>query len=136
MSVLDFEILSLKALISSPQKSHTNQPPFMPSNNRINYSRSGLLQNPNAVTNSSSSQPASSQIFQYKEPLGAISPPTSPAFRLYIFKEGQEIEMIRLVGQSFFLIGRDTNLCPIKAIHPSVSKQHAVLQFRKIWKCK
>ena len=95
----------------------------MSSNNHVNYSRSGLL------SQSSTTDPTRPKAKIYSEPLGSVNPP--PKYRLYTFKEGKEIEMTPLVGQSFFLIGRDLALCTIQATHPSISKQHAVIQFRR-----
>lgn len=112
----------------SPQHSHHPALRFskgpMSTNNHVNYSRSGLLsQSATDPTTCPKSKIA------YKEPLGSTNPP--PKYRLYTFKEGKELEMTPLVDQSFFLIGRDHSLCTIQAAHPSISKQHAVIQFRR-----
>ena len=40
--------------------------------------------------------------------------------------------MINLNSKSSYLFGRDTSVTDYPILHPSLSKQHAVLQFRMI----
>lgn len=42
------------------------------------------------------------------------------------------VDMINLDNKSSYLFGRDTNVTDYPILHPSLSKQHAVLQFRMI----
>lgn len=97
------------------------------SNNRVSFKLSGLLaaeQNQHKGTG---------KILKYTEPLDAAHPDESPAFQwhVYIFKDEKVVAKHELTHKSAFLIGRDTDVCDMAAEHPSVSKQHAVVQFRR-----
>ncbi|UZJ53049.1 hypothetical protein CBS101457_002369 [Exobasidium rhododendri] len=53
-------------------------------------------------------------------------------WRLYVFKDGKEIDVLHISRQSCYLMGRDRAVADIPIDHPSISKQHAVIQFRNI----
>ncbi|MEW5309007.1 MAG: hypothetical protein WDW38_000921 [Sanguina aurantia] len=54
-------------------------------------------------------------------------------WRLYVFKNGKaQDEPIHLHRNDHYLFGRDFHIADIAAAHPSVSKQHAVVQFRQV----
>ncbi|KAF9164687.1 Smad nuclear-interacting protein 1 [Actinomortierella ambigua] len=69
-------------------------------------------------------------VLKYNEPPEARKP--SKRWRLYVFKDGKEINVLHIHRQSAFLFGRDRNVADVAVDHPSCSKQHAVLQFRQI----
>ncbi|KAG0223830.1 hypothetical protein BGW42_005518 [Actinomortierella wolfii] len=69
-------------------------------------------------------------VLKYNEPPEARKP--TKRWRLYVFKDGKEINVLHIHRQSAFLFGRDRNVADIAIDHPSCSKQHAVLQFRQI----
>jgi smad nuclear-interacting protein 1 len=48
-------------------------------------------------------------------------------FRLYI-----HLDVLHISRQSCYLMGRDRAVADIPIDHPSISKQHAVIQFRNI----
>ena len=48
-----------------------------------------------------------------------------------MFKEDKLVETLHISRLSCFLIGKDDRVCDILIPHPSCSKQHAVIQFRK-----
>eukprot|EP01135_Chromosphaera_perkinsii_P000214 Nk52_evm18s48 gene=Nk52_evmTU18s48 len=54
-------------------------------------------------------------------------------WRVYVFKGSEEKDVLHLsgTGQDYFLLGRHRGICDIPLDHPSCSKQHAVLQFRR-----
>jgi len=54
----------------------------------------------------------------------------SSRWRLYVFKQEKQIETLHIHRQSAYLIGRDSRVADIVALHPSISSQHAVIQFR------
>ncbi|KAN0059692.1 hypothetical protein ACQY0O_008264 [Thecaphora frezii] len=66
---------------------------------------------------------------KYHEPPEARKP--NKPWRMYVFKDGKEVDMIPLGSQSAYLLGRDRLVVDIPLDHPSCSKQHAVIQFRR-----
>jgi smad nuclear-interacting protein 1 len=71
-------------------------------------------------------------VLKFKEPLEARAPNTQ--WRFYVFKRGQKdvIETLHISKQSAYLMGRNTDIADIPMHHPSLSSQHAVLQFRAL----
>lgn len=67
-------------------------------------------------------------VIKYNEPEDARKPTNH--WRLYAFKGNQTLPILHIHRQSGFLIGRDRNIADIPMDHPSISKQHAVLQYR------
>jgi hypothetical protein len=62
--------------------------------------------------------------------------PTKP-WRLYEFKGDDIVRTYYFggkqgAGQRFLLFGRDGSCCDVICAHPSVSKQHCCIQFRKV----
>ena len=68
--------------------------------------------------------------FKFREPPEARAPNTR--WRLYVFKDEKPIETLYISRQSAYLIGRNKDLCDILVLHPSLSGQHAVLQYRAL----
>ncbi len=66
---------------------------------------------------------------KYSEPGDASHPDL--LWRFYVFKNEECIETLHVSKLSFYVIGKDEEQCQIVAQHPSISKFHAVLQFRK-----
>lgn len=69
-------------------------------------------------------------VVKYNEPPEAHRP--NQRWFLYPFKEEESLDPIPIYRQSAFLLGRDRNIADIPIDHPSCSKQHAVIQFRKV----
>ncbi|KAL7060179.1 hypothetical protein AAHC03_09598 [Spirometra sp. Aus1] len=67
-------------------------------------------------------------LIKYNEPEDARKP--TVFWRMYPFKGNQSLPVLHIHRQSGYLIGRDRNIADIPMDHPSISKQHAVLQFR------
>ena len=70
---------------------------------------------------------------KYNEPPEAAVP--SVRWRLYVFKDQEPLEkdhVLHVHRQSAFLFGRERRLADVPTDHPSCSKQHAVLQYRKV----
>jgi smad nuclear-interacting protein 1 len=96
-----------------------------------NYGLSGALA---AVTNMKNGT-----VLKYNEPPEAKK---TKGWRIYIFKDGKEVDVLELGGQSSFLVGRERMVTPsgstdgevadIPVDHTSCSKQHAVIQFRQV----
>jgi smad nuclear-interacting protein 1 len=49
---------------------------------------------------------------------------------MYVFKKKDLLDTIQLYQRSCWLVGRDKNVTDLTLEHPSISKQHAVIQFR------
>ncbi|KAJ3328344.1 Smad nuclear-interacting protein 1 [Gonapodya sp. JEL0774] len=69
-------------------------------------------------------------VLKYSEPPEARKP--SQRWRLYVFKDGKETDILHIHRQSAYLLGRDRLVADIPIDHPSCSKQHAVVQFRVV----
>lgn len=69
-------------------------------------------------------------VLKWSEPIDAAIAQTK--WRLYVFKKEENIGTIHLHSQSAFLIGREKKIADILVEHGSCSKQHAVIQFRRI----
>lgn len=92
-----------------------------------NFAPTGLLA---AATNTIEKSDGSKVVLKYHEPAEARKPSAKDAWKLFIFKGEEIIDTVELGERSCWLVGRDVSVVDIPAEHPSVSKQHAVVQFR------
>ncbi|KAJ8129058.1 hypothetical protein O1611_g4573 [Lasiodiplodia mahajangana] len=92
-----------------------------------NYSNSGALA---AASNSVTQADGSTIVLKYHEPPEARKPSPKDQWKLFVFKGEDIIDTIPLSNRSCWLVGRDMTVVDMTAEHPSVSKQHAVIQFR------
>ena len=69
-------------------------------------------------------------VIKYSEPGNARKP--KRRWRLYPFKGEKSLPVLHIHRQSGYLMGRDRKVCDIPLDHPSVSKQHAVFQYRLV----
>lgn len=69
-------------------------------------------------------------LLKWSAPLDEATP--DQHWRLYVFKEGEIVETLHIHRQASYLIGRDDRVADILLAHPSISKQHAVIQFREV----
>ncbi|KAL0880124.1 hypothetical protein ABMA27_002608 [Loxostege sticticalis] len=67
-------------------------------------------------------------VIKYTQPEDAKQP--KRRWRFYPFKGDKALPILYIHRQSAFLIGRDKKVADIPLEHPSISKQHAALQFR------
>ncbi|CAK1555337.1 unnamed protein product [Leptosia nina] len=67
-------------------------------------------------------------VIKYTEPDDAKQP--KRRWRFYPFKGDKALPILYIHRLSAFLIGRDKKVCDIPLEHPSISKQHAALQYR------
>lgn len=65
----------------------------------------------------------------YKEPSWGGEPPEK--YQVEILKSGVILDTIDLSSQSFYVIGR-LPVCDIPLAHPTISRYHAILQFRLV----
>jgi len=94
-----------------------------------NYGNTGVLA---AASNTIVSQAdgTTTVTLKYHEPPEARKPPPRDLWKLYIFKGDDVVDTIDLGLRSCWLVGRDRAVVDLPAEHPSISKQHAVIQFR------
>ncbi|KJA23170.1 hypothetical protein HYPSUDRAFT_39944 [Hypholoma sublateritium FD-334 SS-4] len=92
-----------------------------------NFAPSGLLA---AETNTVKAVDGSSTVLKYNEPPEARKPVVG--WRLYVFKDDEQVELLHIHRQSAYLVGRDRLVADIAIDHPSCSKQHAVFQYRYV----
>uniref|UniRef100_A0A6G1SG58 Smad nuclear interacting protein 1 n=1 Tax=Aceria tosichella TaxID=561515 RepID=A0A6G1SG58_9ACAR len=98
------------------------KPPAAGSSTGPNYSLSGAL--------AKDTNTFKGVVIKYNEPPEAHKP--DQRWFLYPFKGDQSLDPIPIYRQSAYLLGRDRNIADIPIDHPSCSKQHAVIQFRKM----
>ena len=67
-------------------------------------------------------------VLKWTEPDDARKP--VDRWRIYEYKNGEQVKILHIHRQSAFLIGRIKDIADILTMHPSCSGQHAVLQFR------
>ncbi|KAK4242850.1 SMAD/FHA domain-containing protein [Achaetomium macrosporum] len=92
-----------------------------------NFGNSGLLA---AASNSIIQADGSTITLKYHEPPEARKPPPRDQWKLFVFKGQDIVDTIELSTRSCWLIGRELAVVDLPAEHPSISKQHAVIQFR------
>ena len=66
---------------------------------------------------------------QYEEPSWGGEPPSDRHYSLEILKNGAIVDTVKLTGKSFFTVGR-LPVCDVPFEHPSLSRYHAVLQYK------
>ena len=96
-----------------------------------NFAPTGVLA---AATNTIEKPDGSKVVLKYHEPPEARKPSPRDAWKLFVFKGEEIIDTIPLAERSCWLIGRDVVVVDMPAEHPSISKQHAVIQFRYVEK--
>ncbi|OAA49669.1 Forkhead-associated (FHA) domain protein [Metarhizium rileyi] len=92
-----------------------------------NFGSSGALA---AASNSVAQADGTSIVLKYHEPPEARKPPTRDQWKLFVFKGRDIVDTIDLSLRSCWLVGRELAVVDMPAEHPSISKQHAVIQFR------
>lgn len=71
-------------------------------------------------------------VLKYHEPPEARKPPPNQQWRMYVFKQKDLLDTIHLFRRSCWLMGRDPHVTDLLLEHASISKQHAVVQFRHL----
>jgi smad nuclear-interacting protein 1 len=89
-----------------------------------NYEASGRLKADLSVTQNG-------VVLKHAEPDDAADPPERPKYRMYVFDGDNIVDTIRLSERSWYMYGRDSRVCTVLVDDKSVSKQHAVIQFRR-----
>jgi len=94
-----------------------------PDREKPNFSLSGKLSEEQRTTETG-------QILKFAEPPEAKKP--TKKWLLFPFKDEKVLEPIPIHRKSCYLCGRDRGVADIPLDHHSVSKQHAVIQFRSV----
>jgi smad nuclear-interacting protein 1 len=92
-----------------------------------NFGNSGMLA---AASNSITQADGSTITLKYHEPPEARKPSPRDEWKMFVFKGQDIVDTIELGTRSCWLIGRELAVVDLAAEHPSISKQHAVIQFR------
>lgn len=92
-----------------------------------NFGNSGLLA---AASNSVTQADGTMVTLKYHEPPEARKPPSRDQWKLFVFKGKDLVDTIELSARSCWLVGREAAIVDLLAENPSISKQHAVIQFR------
>jgi smad nuclear-interacting protein 1 len=103
----------------------------MPEKQKPNFAPTGLLA---AASNSVSQADGTSIVLKYHEPPEARKPSAKDAWKLFLFKGPDIVDTIELSIRSCWLVGRELAVVDMAAEHPSISSQHAVIQFRHVEK--
>ena len=96
-----------------------------------NWGSTGILA---AASNSVAQADGTSIALKYHEPSEARKPSPRDQWKLYVFKGADIVDTVDLNHKTCWLVGRDAVVVDLLAEHPSISKQHAVIQFRYIEK--
>ncbi|KAI1413408.1 SMAD/FHA domain-containing protein [Hypoxylon sp. FL1857] len=96
-----------------------------------NYGNTGALA---AASNSVVQSDGSKIVLKYHEPPEARKASPKDQWKLFVFKGEDIIDTVPLSSRSCWLVGRELAVVDLPAEHPSISKQHAVIQFRYIEK--
>ncbi|XDG05097.1 hypothetical protein ABKA04_004712 [Annulohypoxylon sp. FPYF3050] len=96
-----------------------------------NYGTTGALA---AASNSVIQSDGSRIVLKYHEPPEARKASPKDQWKLFVFKGEDVIDTVPLSSRSCWLVGREMAVVDLPAEHPSISKQHAVIQFRYIEK--
>ncbi|KAI1636040.1 SMAD/FHA domain-containing protein [Biscogniauxia mediterranea] len=96
-----------------------------------NFGNTGALA---AASNSVVQSDGSTIVLKYHEPPEARKPSPKDQWKLFVFKGDQILDTVPLSSRSCWLVGRELAIVDLAAEHPSISKQHAVIQFRYLEK--
>ena len=120
--------------ISKLKKNLTEQKEEIIEKEKPNFSPSGiLLKDLEVEYNKSMNNKVS---INYRPPNDSIMPSQNEIWFLFKFAEDKKEaeETYKLIEKEFYLIGKDPRVCDIRIKQKNISRQHAVIQFRKIRK--
>jgi smad nuclear-interacting protein 1 len=103
----------------------------VPEKEQPNFKPTGALA---AAANAVTASNGETVTLKYHEPPEARKPAPRDKWKMFVFKGKDVVDTIELSLRSCWLVGRDRAVVDLPAEHPSVSKQHAVIQFRYVEK--
>jgi smad nuclear-interacting protein 1 len=98
----------------------------LPPKQKPNFKPTGLL------AKEANTVQGTTTVLKYHEPPEARKPSSREQWRMYEFKKKDLVDTVYLHQRSAWLLGRDEKVTDLRLEHPSISKQHAVIQFRYI----
>ena len=97
---------------------------------KASFALSGALAKDNKTGNKVfKNERGDTEASKYSEPADACAPCES--WRIFVFDGDNCIETLYLHRKSYYILGREDSLSDIVLAHPSCSKEHAALQYRK-----
>ncbi|TIA93395.1 hypothetical protein E3P99_00219 [Wallemia hederae] len=108
----------------SPRRSASPSEKRPPPAYKPDFSNSGLL--------AAESKTVNGTVLKYHEPPEARKPNSADDWRLFVFSGEDQSDSLALDRQSCYLFGKDAAVADYHVAHASISKQHAVIQFRVI----
>ena len=69
-------------------------------------------------------------VIKYNEPPEASMSKTK--WRLYVFRNDEHFKPLHMHRLSAFLMGRNSIICDVPILHPSISQQHCIFQYRAV----
>jgi smad nuclear-interacting protein 1 len=99
---------------------------IVPPKQKPNFKPTGLL------AKEANTVQGTTTVLKYHEPPEARKPSSKEQWRMYEFKKKDLVDTVYLYQRSAWLLGRDDKVTDLHLEHPSISKQHAVIQFRYI----
>ena len=103
----------------------------VPDKQKPNFAPTSLLA---AASKSVAQADGTSIVLKYHEPPEARKPPAKEVWKLFVFKGSDIVDTIELSLRTCWLVGRELAVVDMPAEHPSISSQHAVIQFRFVEK--
>ena len=97
-----------------------------------NFEPSGILQKD--LENEYNTLMNNDICIKYKPPSDSIIPKDMWYLFKFLRENKETSETYKLIGKEFFLIGKDIRICDVHIKQKNVSRQHAIIQFRKITK--
>ena len=105
--------------------------PPPPPKEKPNWGSTGALA---AESNAVSQADGSVIVLKYSEPPNARKASPRDEWKMFVFKDSAIVDTVDLTQRSCWLLGREDKVVDLVAAHPSISGQHAVVQFRYIEK--
>ena len=122
--------LSSSAIEDTPSLSdNTKSNDVDTGSSRAHKSRLSSQPGKSAESASNSGGEGSSPRVPYTVPHWSGNPPSNETFSLSVIKNGTIINEIDLIGKAYLVFGRLSS-CDVQLEHPSISRYHAVLQYR------
>lgn len=130
-SQADSFALTTRPKDSLQSASHPGSAEEVKEKEKPNYYPTGILA---AASNRVELSDGASVTLKYHEPPEARLPPSRDDWKLFVFKGKEVLDTVGLSARSCWLVGREVRVVDLPAEHPSVSGQHAVVQFRYVEK--
>ena len=126
------EISQLKKDLKKNKKEYEDEEEDIIEKEKPNFEPSGILQKD--LQDEYNASMNNKVAINYKPPSDSVIPEEVWFLFKFLKDKNEADETYKLVGKEFFLIGKDNRICDIHIKQKNISRQHAVIQFRKITK--